>query len=83
MNMVGSCPKCGAPIYSSNMWMGITPPPAQYTCLCRMGYAPAQQGPVYETRESTTGCVPIAQLTEADVRRIVRDELGKSVSESK
>lgn len=31
---VGTCPKCGAPIYSPSMWHGITPPPANYTCSC-------------------------------------------------
>lgn len=31
---VGSCPKCGAPIYSPSMWHGIYPPPPIYTCVC-------------------------------------------------
>ena len=30
----GSCPKCGAPIYSPSVWHGIVPPPPQYTCGC-------------------------------------------------
>lgn len=34
MTKVGSCPKCGAPIYSPTVWMGITPPPVTYTCMC-------------------------------------------------
>ena len=34
-NIVGSCPKCGAPIYSYNgVWLGITPPPVTHTCTC-------------------------------------------------
>lgn len=28
----GSCPHCGAPIYASGVWGGITPP--VYTCSC-------------------------------------------------
>lgn len=31
---VGSCPKCGAPLYSPSAWWGITPPPVTYTCGC-------------------------------------------------
>ena len=31
---VGSCPKCGAPIYVPSIWHGITPPPNEYTCGC-------------------------------------------------
>ena len=34
LTQVGSCPHCGAPIYSPTVWHGITPPPAQYTCHC-------------------------------------------------
>lgn len=32
--VVGNCPKCGAPIYSPSVWMGVTPPPVTYTCNC-------------------------------------------------
>jgi hypothetical protein len=32
--IVGSCPKCGAPIYSPTVWMSILPPPPIYTCNC-------------------------------------------------
>jgi hypothetical protein len=32
--VVGHCPKCGAPIYAPSVWMGITPPPPQYSCSC-------------------------------------------------
>ena len=31
---VGSCPKCGAPIYAPTVWHGILPPPPIYTCGC-------------------------------------------------
>ena len=31
---VGSCPKCGAPIYSPMAWWGMGPPPVHYTCSC-------------------------------------------------
>lgn len=33
-NIVGHCPKCGAPIYSPSVWHSITPPPVVYTCSC-------------------------------------------------
>jgi len=32
--IIGSCPKCGAPIYAPSMWHGITPPPPIFTCNC-------------------------------------------------
>ena len=32
--IVGSCPHCGAPIYSPTVWMGVTPPPAIPSCNC-------------------------------------------------
>lgn len=32
--IVGHCPKCGAPIYAPSMWHGIIPPPSQYSCNC-------------------------------------------------
>ena len=35
MQTVGSCPQCGAPIYSPNIWHGVTPPPITYSCICR------------------------------------------------
>ena len=32
---VGSCPKCGAPIYSyAGAWFSILPPPSYHTCNC-------------------------------------------------
>ena len=31
---VGHCPKCGAPIYSPDVWMATTPPPVTFTCMC-------------------------------------------------
>lgn len=31
---VGSCPRCGAPIYSESPWFSVTPPPAIKTCMC-------------------------------------------------
>lgn len=31
---VGSCPHCGAPIYSPAFWMGVCPPPVTHTCQC-------------------------------------------------
>lgn len=32
--IVGSCPKCGAPIYAESPWWGVTPPPSRYSCNC-------------------------------------------------
>lgn len=34
MVIVGSCPKCGAPIYAPSVWQGITPPTTTHTCMC-------------------------------------------------
>jgi hypothetical protein len=31
---ISSCPKCGAPIYSTSPWFGVTPPPTQHSCNC-------------------------------------------------
>ena len=32
--VVGSCPKCGAPIYAPSVWHGTLPPPSHHTCGC-------------------------------------------------
>jgi len=32
---IGSCPKCGAPIYTYGVWNGVQPPPPLYSCNCR------------------------------------------------
>ena len=32
--IVGNCPKCGAPIYAEQFWMGILPPPSIHSCNC-------------------------------------------------
>jgi hypothetical protein len=37
MTVVGSCPKCGAPVYGPAAWMGITPPPSTPSCACSTG----------------------------------------------
>lgn len=34
MTQTGSCPTCGAPIYTPRVWFGILPPLPEYTCLC-------------------------------------------------
>lgn len=31
---IGSCPKCGAPIYTYSAWNGVTPPPSIHSCYC-------------------------------------------------
>ncbi len=34
-DIVGHCPKCGAPIYSSpSLWLSTTPPPVIFSCAC-------------------------------------------------
>ena len=40
--IVGHCPKCGAPIYAPMNWQSITPPPSIYSCACN-GSALAQR----------------------------------------
>lgn len=32
--VVGSCPRCGAPIYSPTFYWSVTPPPITKTCSC-------------------------------------------------
>lgn len=34
LTVVGSCPKCGSPIYVESPWWGTTPPPSHYSCNC-------------------------------------------------
>lgn len=34
---VGSCPRCGAPVYAESPWHGITPPPSRPSCGCAGG----------------------------------------------
>lgn len=36
---IGSCPKCGAPIYSPAMWNSIFPSPSIRTCNCNRQFA--------------------------------------------
>lgn len=33
--IVGSCPKCGSPVYTPTMWNSVLPPPSMYSCGCR------------------------------------------------
>jgi hypothetical protein len=40
LTIVGHCPKCGAPLYSPSMWMGVTSPPVSYSCACNGPNAP-------------------------------------------
>ena len=44
---VGSCPKCGAPVYTYTAWQGVVPPPAMYSCSCRY-YESDTGGPHYK-----------------------------------
>lgn len=45
--------------------------PCLHACALRVGYAPPAPG-----TNVVPGCTPLQPLTEADVRRIVREELG-------
>lgn len=66
-----NCPHCGAPGY-------VTSAGTQYNCMCRQGtYGTYRYIPSPEP-----GCQPLKPLTEADVRRIIREELGKRESQS-
>lgn len=33
-NIVGSCAKCGAPVYANSLHMSVDPPPSIYSCSC-------------------------------------------------
>jgi len=33
---IGTCPRCGAPIYTHAVWHSVTPPPPIYSCQCRL-----------------------------------------------
>ncbi len=35
MVRVGTCPRCGAPIYTPSISGNTAPQPVTYTCLCR------------------------------------------------
>lgn len=64
------CYRCGLPYFASVM--GVAP-----SCQCFIAYrsAPNAAAPL-----PTDGCHPARQLTEADVRRIVREELAKDAT---
>ncbi len=68
----------GAPIYSTMVWGGSTPAPVTRTCACNTAHDPLARYRFYpkETTKLPDTQLPAA-LTEADVRRIVRDELAK------
>jgi hypothetical protein len=34
MTQIGSCPRCGAPIYTESIWFGVGMPPAYHSCCC-------------------------------------------------
>lgn len=42
-SIVGSCPKCGAPIYTAGDWLSNTPPPVTYSCACHGASASSSQ----------------------------------------
>lgn len=34
LSLIGSCPRCGAPIYVPTGWFSVLPPTPQYSCPC-------------------------------------------------
>ncbi len=49
MDIIGHCPKCGAPIYGPKQWLSDKgTPPVQYTCTCRCN--DTQKGWSYQPR---------------------------------
>lgn len=65
--IVGNCPKCGAPVYASMIWQGMTPPPSTPSCGCMVLTAPVltQTG----TTDSTWPENPEARPATAAVPR--------------
>lgn len=63
--MTTICTKCNLPIFFGPA--GLAAP----QCQCWAQYDPAPNA------AKQPGCVPLVPLTEADVRRIVREELAK------
>jgi hypothetical protein len=74
--VVGHCPKCGAPVYSPSSWSSVLPPPSTPSCTCsaRVEYSA-------QTTDRIGMTIAAAPLTEADVRRIIREELAPSAGE--
>lgn len=74
--MIGSgttplCGYCGRPVIDFAVWHGGVP----YHGECTHG----PSGPLrYAQMPAQPGCTPIRQLTEDDVRRIVREEIAKT-----
>lgn len=64
------CGYCGRPIVMTAMWSGGTP--YHYECTRGPSASPTY-APMPPAKE---GCKPVTMLTEKDVRRIVREELG-------
>lgn len=63
------CQKCGLPMFS--LFYGPAGIPSAH-CKCFTTYTPAPNG------AKGPGCTPLVPLTEADVRRIVREELDSN-----
>jgi len=66
---VGSCPHCGAPIYSPSVWHGITPPPPTYSCAC------VPQSKVVTTTNTIRIDNDIKGLGE--IQKNIEDKIGK------
>ena len=59
MNLIvtGHCKQCGAPIYTPSVWMGIIPPPNQYSCGCFPRQITDTTNSYHEVRIPTTKAV--------------------------
>lgn len=70
---VGTCPRCGAPIYVPMMWHAIVPPPNQYTCAC------FPQAVVYST--NTISVQPPSKKPTNNKGKKLEDSFKKTVEE--
>lgn len=68
---VGSCPQCGAPVYTESPWMSVSPPPSIRTCGC------VSRG--IGTMVTTGTNIPMQPINTGissdEIRRVVREEM--------
>ena len=55
LSQVGSCPHCGASLYSESPWWGIAPPAVRYSCSCHLAPASCQHCYCQEEPASSGG----------------------------
>jgi len=71
---VGTCPRCGAPIYVPMMWHAIVPPPNQYTCAC------FPQAVVYSTNTISIQPPQVKKSVNAKGKKL-EDNFKKTIEE--